>query len=98
MPAIGIGFADNLDVAGIDCGLNDFKLTFVQDIGVRISRGAFDKDIVAFGLGGEYGLGLKAANFLVVKGNVIGGGVFDQAVIANNRDAFVGCLLYCGTN
>lgn len=50
LPAIGIGFADNLDIAAIDCCLKDFKLAFMQDIGVRVGRCAFDEDVIAFRL------------------------------------------------
>jgi hypothetical protein len=64
-----------------------------EEVGVRIGRGALDEDVVAFRRGLEHGLRLHAADLLeIVEGQVEGFRVFDQAVIADDRDAFGGSL------
>ena len=52
-PAVRVGFADILDLAGVDGGLQHFHLAGEQEVGVRVGRRALDEDVVAFRLGLE---------------------------------------------
>ncbi len=86
-PAIGVGLADILDLAGVDRFLQHFHLAREEEIRVGIGAVALDEDVVAFGLGLEHGARLHAADFLVVERQVEGVGVFDQAVVADHRNS-----------
>ena len=88
-PAVRIGLADILDLAGIDGFLEHFHLAREQEVGVRIGRGALDEGVIAFRLGLLDFARLDAADFLVVEGQVEGVRVLDQAVIADHRNAVV---------
>ncbi|ENN88048.1 hypothetical protein RHSP_51307 [Rhizobium freirei PRF 81] len=91
-PAVGVSFADVLDLASIDGGLQHFHLAGEEEVGVRVGRRALDEDVVALRLGLQHVASLHAAHFLVVEGDVEGSRIFDQAVVADNRNAFVGGL------
>ena len=88
-PAVGIGFGNDGDVACVNRGLQHFLLAAPQEIGVRIGGRPLDHDVVALGHGFQNGAGLHAADFDVVEGQIERTGVFDQTVIADNRNTFV---------
>ena len=98
LPAIGIGFADILDLAAVDGGLQHFLLAGEQEVRIRVGRRALDEDVVTFRLDLEHFGCLKTADFLVVEGDVEGVLIFDQAVITNNRNAFGNGLLHRRAN
>mgnify|MGYP003646884983 CR=1 FL=1 len=89
-PAIGIGFAHDLDLAGVNRLLQHFLLTAAQEIRVRVGGRALDHDVAAGGRCFQHRAGLHPAHFHVVEGQVEGAGVFDQAVIGDDRNALIG--------
>ena len=93
LPAVGIDFADDLDRPGLH-RLADHRFhAFTQEVGVRIAGIALDDGIVAGRFGLHHFGGNDLADADVVEGQVEGAVVFDQAVIADHRDAFVGGLV-----
>ena len=97
-PAVGIGFGNDGDIARINRGLQHFLLAAAQEVGVRIGGRALDHHIVALWHRFQHGTRLHTAHFDVVEGQVKGAGVFDQAVIAHNRNTFVRGCGDCGAD
>ena len=80
-PAVGIGLADDGDVARVDRLLQHLLLAAAQEVGVRVGGRALDHHVVAFGLRLQHGAGLHPADLDVVEGQVEGARVLDQAVV-----------------
>ncbi len=89
-PTIGIGFCDNFDVTRVNRRLKNFLLTTAKEVCVRVRWRAFNHHVVAFWQRRVNRTRLHPSDFDVVKGQIKCTRVFDQSVIANNRNAFVG--------
>ncbi len=92
-PAVGIGLADVLDLAGLDRTTQHLELARMQEIGVGVGRRALDEDVIALGLHLEDLAGLDAADLLVVEGDVEDVLHLDETVVADHRDSLVQRLL-----
>ncbi len=98
LPAVRERFAHDVDRARSDLVTDHFHHAFQQEAGVRVALVAFDDGKVAFAGDGGHRFRDDAANALVVERQVEGTRVFDQAVIADDRDAFVVGLVHCGAD
>ena len=88
LPAVRERLADNLDLARFNISADHFHHAFQQECGVRVTGVALDDGIVARRNQRGYLLCDDRADTFVVKGQIEGARIFDQAVIANHRDAF----------
>src|ERR1700722_9709724 len=78
LPAIGVGLADVLDLAGLHRRLEHFLDAREQEVGVRIALVAFDEGIGAGGLGGQDRFRHHAPDADIVERDVEHGRDFDQ--------------------
>jgi hypothetical protein len=84
VPVVGVGLADDLDVARRDCLTDDLLVPVTQEVGVRVGSVALDDDVLALGHLGEHGLGLHPADLDVVERDVQDTGVLDQTVVRDD--------------
>src|SRR4029079_17664803 len=83
LPAVGVLLSNNLDLAGVDLGLEDLNLPAVDEVADVHRRTALDVDVVAGRPDGETAAGLDAADFGVVEAQIEYAGDFDLDVVAD---------------
>ena len=94
IPVLDPLVGDDLDLAGVDEGLEDFHLAGADQVGVVVGGASAEEDEVARVLDGDDALGLVAADVGVVEGYVGGDvGGLDQAVVGDDLDALLGDLV-----
>ena len=86
VPVVGVGLADDLDVAGVDGLADDVLVAPAQEVGVGVGLVALDDDVVALGHLGEDRLRLHAADLDVVERQVQHRRILDEAVVGDDRD------------
>src|SRR5438552_8458522 len=87
VPVVGVGLADDLDVAGLHGGADDLLHTAPQEVGVSVGLVALDDRVVALRLRREDRLRLELAYENVVDGDVKSLRVLDEPVVGDDRDA-----------
>ncbi len=87
VPVVGVGLADDRDVARRHCVTDDLLHALAEEVGVGVGLVALDDHVVARRHRGEDGLRLHAPDLDVVEGDVERVRVLDQSVVGDDRDA-----------